>query len=100
MIINGNEVNHLFLKGQQFDLSYVGKQVKTKNTVYDNMRINRDGTLYPYKQSGTVILHLNSGIVCTILATYNNFFYIRPTDSSFTVDAQMWVSKDNIEFLN
>ena len=100
MIINGNEVNHLFLKGQQFDLSYVGKQVKTKNTVYDNMRINRDGTLYPYKQSGTIILHLNPGTVCTILATYNNFFYIRPTDSSYTVDAQMWVSKDDIEFLN
>ena len=100
MLINGQEVNHLFLKGQQFDLSYVGKQVKTKNTVYDNMRISRDGTLYQYNQSGTVILHLNSGIVCTILATYNNFFYIRPTDTSVIEDAQMWVSKDNIEFLN
>ena len=100
MLINGQEVNHLFLKGQQFDLSYVNKQVKTKNTVYDNMRFKRDGTLYPYNQSGNVIIHVNSGTICTILATYNNFFYIRPTDSKFIDDAQMWVSKDDIEFLN
>ena len=49
MIINGNDVNHLFLKGQQFDLNYddlIGKNMKIDNIGFgngNNIKIRRDG---------------------------------------------------------
>lgn len=57
MLINGQEVNHLFLKGQQFDLNHddlIGKTMKIDNYGFgngSNIKIRIDGdadTDFPY----------------------------------------------------
>lgn len=68
MLINGQEVNHLFLKGQQFDLNHddlIGKTMKIDNYGFgngNNIKIRMDGSTdfdYPYRdaiQSQNVII--------------------------------------------
>ena len=60
MIINGNDVNHLFLKGQQFDLNHddlIGKSMKIDNYGFgngNNIKIRMDGsTDFDYPNNNT-----------------------------------------------
>lgn len=74
MIINGQEVNHLFLKGQQFDSTEViGKEVIFLNKIYTDYGLTPDGRLvslgssvgYPAGTTGWVVV-----------AQVKNFLYI------------------------
>lgn len=60
MIINDNEVKHLFLKGQQFDINHdnlIGKTMKIDNYGFgngNNIKIRMDGSTdfdYPYNNA-------------------------------------------------
>lgn len=60
MLINGQEVNHLFLKGQQFDINHdnlIGKTMKIDNYGFgngNNIKIRMDGSTdfdYPYRDA-------------------------------------------------
>lgn len=99
MFINGQEVNHLFLKGQQFDLKYAGKQCKLTRTVFNSGRFNKKGELN-YQTKGDPGFPMMQGNVYTIAATYNNFFYLIRTNVPVIGQDQGWVSQDDVEILN
>lgn len=99
MHINGQEVNHLFLKGQQFDLKYAGKQCKLTRTVFNSSKFDKKGILY-YSSNGDPGLPMTQGDVYTILATYNNAFYIKKSGATAPDELQAWVNQDDIEILD
>lgn len=99
MHINGQEVNHLFLKGQQFDLKYAGKQCKLTRTVFNIGRFDKKGILI-YQTNGDPGLPMTQGDVYTILATYNNAFYIKQSGATAPDEFQGWVNQDDVEILD
>lgn len=99
MLINGQEVNHLFLKGQQFDLKYAGKQCKLTRTVLNIGRFEKNGKLV-YQSNGDPGFPMMQGNVYTILATYNNYFYLIISNITGIEQDQGWVSQDDVEILD
>lgn len=74
MLINGDEVNHLFLKGQQFDSTeLIGKEVKFLKEFRTNYALAPDGKLYN-NSSSTVYEAGTTGFV--ILAQAMGCFYV------------------------
>lgn len=99
MFINGQEVNHLFLKGQQFDLKYAGKKCKLTRTVFNIARFDEKGELV-YQTNGDPGFPMIQGNVYTIAATYNNCFYLIRSNVAVIGQDQGWVSQDDVEILD
>lgn len=114
MFINGNEVNHLFLKGQQFDLSYshlAAKIVDPTGRISDinlGERVNADNTIALLLNNNGSQQTVKVGSECWVLARFMDYVYIAVNDSSnwhSSVDAGNntgigWIPVNNIELLN
>lgn len=99
MIINGNEVNHLFLKGQQFDQSWFGVHVKIiSDHIYNNRHLDSEGNIFiPLNSGGTGI---NVGEECICLAKCkDNLFIIPLANSSTSGSRDTWVKASEVTVL-
>lgn len=98
MIINGNEVNHLFLKGQQFDESWFGVHVKIiSENIYTNRHLDSKGNIIVASESATGI---NVGEECICLAKCrDNLFIVPLAISSVTWYRDTWVKVSDVTVL-
>ena len=97
MLINGKEVNHLFLNSEQFDLSNFGKKIKIVKRIevsYNYVRM--DGSYFHSDTGGSSIIM--AGTMGYIIGlTYGECFYIFNTKVENPVG--VWVPKDSVEIL-
>lgn len=97
MLMNGKEVNHLFLNGEQFDLSNFGKKIKIVKRIevsYNYVRM--DGSYFHSDTGGSSIIM--AGTMGYIIGlTYGECFYIFNTKIENPVG--VWVPKDSVEIL-
>lgn len=98
MIINGNEVNHLFLKGQQFDKSWFGVHVKIKSdNIYTNRHLDSNGNIFVVSESAPAI---DVGEECICVAKCKDNLYIIPLKSIPIVDYRdTWVKASDVTVL-
>ena len=107
MLMNGKEVNHLIIGGEQFDKSYVGKKIKAISPeghwmVYYTNIINVDGS---YPHSNTFI---DVGDTFVILAKYKNMIFVaNPMDDSAKNNTNPtkgvgygWIPIDHAKFID
>ena len=108
LIMNGKEVNHLIVSGEQFDKSYVGKRgtlVSTNNVrnIYLYNRVNTDGSGDWGQVNGSIPTAV-AGDQCDILAAYKDMFYIANVGVDWHGSVvsgpgcgQGWVPKSNVK---
>lgn len=98
MIINDNEVNHLFLKGQQFDSTEViGKEVKFLKEFRTNYALAPDGKLYN-NRSADIYEAGTTGFV--ILAQAMDCFYVVNPQIGVMSDIKCgWVHASDVSIL-
>lgn len=99
MLINGEEVNHLFLKGQQFDESWFGVHVKIKSdNIYTNRHLDSNGNIVVASDSGGT--GINVGEECICLAKCNDNLFIVPiTYTGFNNFRDTWVKASDVTVL-
>lgn len=98
MLINGQEVNHLFLKGQQFDKSWFGVHVKIiSENIYTNRHLNSEGNIFVASESATGI---NVGEECICLAKCKDNLFIIPLATSPAYGYRdTWVKTSDVSIL-
>lgn len=98
MIINGDEVNHLFLKGQQFDESWFGVHVKiVSDNIYTNRHLDSEGNIFITSESATGI---NVGEECICVTKCKDNLYIIPLESvSIVSHRDTWVKTSEVSIL-
>lgn len=98
MIINGNDVNHLFLKGQQFDQSWFGVHVKiVSDNIYTNRHLDSEGNIFITSESATGI---DVGEECICVAKCKDNLYIIPLKSvSIVSHRDTWVKTSEVSIL-
>lgn len=99
MIINDNEVNHLFLKGQQFDQSWFGVHVKIKSdNIYTNRHLDSNGNIFVVSNTGTTKIEVGEECIC--LAKCNDNLFIVPiTSTGFNEFRDTWVKASDVSIL-
>lgn len=97
LLMNGKEVNHLLLNGEQFDLSNYGKKVKVVKRIEVCINgVNFDGSYFYNNTGGASII--SAGTLGYIIGlTYGQCYYIFNTASKNPVG--VWVPKDSVEIL-
>ncbi|WP_223896937.1 hypothetical protein [Lactobacillus huangpiensis] len=98
MIINDNEVNHLFLKGQQFDSTEViGKEVKFLKEFRTNYALAPDGKLY---NNGSASVYEAGTTGFVILAQAMDCFYVANPKIGVMSDIKSgWVQASDVSIL-
>lgn len=98
MIVNDNEVNHLFLKGQQFDQSWFGVHVKIiSENIFTNRHLDSEGNIYVVSESATEI---KVGEECICLAKCKDNLFIVPLAYSPTdPHRDTWVKDSDVSIL-
>ena len=98
MLINGEEVNHLFLKGQQFDQSWFGVHVKIKSdNIYANRHLDSNGNIFVVSESAAAI---DVGEECICVAKCKDNLYIIPLEYVSTVSHRdTWVKTSEVSIL-
>lgn len=94
MIINGNEVNHLFLKGQQFDSTEaIGKEVIFLNKIFTDYGLTPDGRLVSL---GSSVVYPAGTTGWVVVAQVKNFLYIANPKMSIE---STWVKVSDVTVL-
>lgn len=97
MLMNGKEVSHLLLSGEQFDLSNRGKKVKIVKEIdvcQNNVCMN--GKYHFYNRGGAGVI--SAGTMGYVIGlTYGECYYIFNTTVENPVG--VWVPKDSVEVL-
>lgn len=98
MLINGQEVNHLFLKGQQFDESWFGVHVKIiSENIYTNRHLDSEGNIFVASESA---FGISVGEECICLAKCkDNLFIVALTTVSTTRYRDTWVKTSEVSIL-
>lgn len=98
MLINGQEVNHLFLYGQQFDKSWFGVHVKIiSDNIFTNRHLDSSGNIFITSESAAGI---GVGEECICLAKCKDNLYIVPLKSMSTVGYRdTWVKASDVSIL-
>lgn len=98
MIINNNEVNHLFLKGKQFDESWFGVHVKIiSENIFTNRHLDSNGNIAIVSESG---FGINVGEECICLAKCkDNLFIVALTTVSTARYRDTWVKTSEVSIL-
>lgn len=97
MLMNGKEVNHLLLDGEQFDLSNCGKKVKiVKKIEVSRNSVLMDGS-YFYSDTGGAGIISAGTMGYVIGVTYGECFLIFNT--KVKNPAGIWVPKESVEIL-
>ncbi|QHJ84789.1 MAG: hypothetical protein [Caudoviricetes sp.] len=98
MLMNGKEVNHLIIGGEQFDKNYFGKHVKIKKEgLYDNGHFRQNGEYFISDSEASNGLGVGEECVC--LTKFNDFIYIVPAKFN-GYHRDCWVPIADVEFLN
>lgn len=97
LLMNGKEVNHFIVHGEQFDLSNYGKKVKVVKRIEVSINgVNFDGSFFYSNTGGASII--SAGTLGYIIGiTYGQCYYIFNTASKNPVG--VWVPKDSVEIL-
>ena len=97
LLMNGKEVNHFIINGEQFDLSNCGKKVKiVKRLEVSQNGVRFDGSYFYSNTGGATIISAGTlGYVIGI--TYGQCYYIFNTESKYS--SGIWVPKDSVEIL-
>ena len=98
MIINRDEVNHLFLKGQQFDQSWFGVHVKIiSENIYTNRHLDSEGNIFVASESG---FGIKVGEECICVAKCkDNLYIVALTTVSTTRYRDTWVKTSEVSIL-
>lgn len=98
MLINGQEVNHLFLKGQQFDKSWFGVHVKIiSDNIFTNRHLDSNGNIAIVSESG---FGIKVGEECVCLARCkDNLYIVALTTVSTTSYRDTWVKTSEVSIL-
>lgn len=98
MLINREEVNHLFLKGQQFDQSWFGVHVKiVSDNIYTNRHLDSEGNIFVVSESAAAI---DVGEECICLAKCKDNLYIVPLKYvSIVSHRDTWVKTSEVSIL-
>ena len=98
LLMNGKEVNHFIINGEQFDKSNCGKKVKiVKKLEVSQNGVRIDGSYYYSNVGGAGII--SAGTLGYVIGlTYGQCYYIFNTASKYSVG--IWVSKDYVEILD
>lgn len=97
LLMNGKEVNHFIVHGEQFDLSNCGKKVK----IVKRLEISQNGVcmngLYYYNNVGGAGVVSPGTLGYEIGLTYGECYYIFST--AYKNRPGVWVPKDSVEIL-
>lgn len=98
MLINGNEVNHLFLNGQQFDQSWFGVHVKIiSDHIYTNRHLDSEGNIFVAVNEGGAGIDVGEECIC--LAKCNDNLFIIPLADSSLSYRDTWVKISEVSIL-
>lgn len=99
LMMNGKEVNHLIISGEQFDKSYTaGVKAKVISSMAWIGSVKTNGTI----ASGTVGgggYAKQLGDIVTVIGIYKNAAAILADDRE-TINFGSWISLNDIEFIN
>lgn len=97
MLMNGKEVNHLIVHGEQFDKSNCGKKVKVVRDIsVSQNNVSMNGNYIYYNHGGALII--SAGTLGYVIGlTYGQCYYI--FDATIDNSAGVWVPKDSVEIL-
>lgn len=99
MLINRQEVNHLFLKGQQFDESWFGVHVKIiSENIYTNRHLDSNGNIFVASNSGGTGINVGEECIC-LAKCRDNLFIVPLAISSLTPYRDTWVKASDVTVL-